>query len=123
MEISDFSSGYYKARMLVVPYEAGPAIESETYDYINKQFYAQTDAPPLFRLGLDGNPYFQVNSEFSIPQDRMGIPSEWFGDNTMGDTYEKVDVFILKPGHAYLLNQADILAQRFNPEDLEQNDD
>jgi len=114
MEIEDFSSGYYRLRMLVVPYENGPAIESETYDYINREFYAQTDAPPLFRLGLDGNPYFSVDAEFSIPQDRIGIPHSWFGDNTMGDTYEEVDVFLMKAGHAYLLDQAELLNERFN---------
>lgn len=121
MKIEDFSSGYYRTELLVVPYEDGPAIESEMYDYINREFYSQTDTPPMFRLGLDGNPYFEVGTEFSIPADRIGVPKDWFGDNRMGDTYEKTSVFILKPGYAFLLKEAELLGNRFNAKDLEDN--
>ncbi|AGM11334.1 hypothetical protein M199_gp004 [Halogranum tailed virus 1] len=118
MKVEDFSSGYYRTELLVVPYEDGPVMESETFDYINREFYSQTDAPPMFRLGLDGNPYFEVGTEFSIPADRIGIPRDWFGDNKMGDTMQKTSVFILKPGHAYLLKEAELLGKRFNPDDV-----
>lgn len=115
MRVENFSSGYLRTDMKVVPYEDGPAMESEAYSYINRQFYARTDVPPIFRLGLDGEPYFQVSAEFSIPADRIGIPSEWMSDNLLEDEYRSMPVYILKPDFAYLLKESERLEREFNP--------
>lgn len=117
--IQDFSSGYLTVEMTVVPYEDGPVAERGFYDYLQRNYYAQTDAPPKFRLGLDGEPYFEVDTEVTMPADHLAIPEEWFEDARMEKKYGKHQVFILKPGHAHLLEQSDKLGERFNPKDLE----
>lgn len=117
MRVENFSGGYLKTEMKIVPYEDGPSIESEAYEFINRQFYADSDGNPMFRLGLDGNPYFQVSSEIAIPEDVLGIPEGWFADNRIADDQSYRDVFILKPGHADILREAKTLSRRFTKED------
>lgn len=115
MIIEDFSTGYYRISMKVVPYEEGPVMQCDTFDYLNRKLYPQTDVLPRFRLGLDGNPYFEVSCESAIPSDYMGIPESWFADNTMIEKDKKIDVFILKPKYAFLLKQTDYLSDGFDP--------
>jgi len=113
MKVENFSGGYLRAKMKIVPYEDGPVMESETFEFINRQFYSRSDGFPIFRLGLNGNPYFEVDTEFSIPADKIGIPREWFGDNKISDDDEFKDVYILKPAHADILREATTLSKRF----------
>lgn len=115
MNVENFSAGYLKTDMKVVPYEDGPIMESGAYDYINRQFYYRTNVPPIFRLGLNGEPYFEMSAEYSIPADRIGIPSEWMSDNLIADEFRTMPVFILKPDYAYLLRESERLEREFNP--------
>jgi len=117
MRVENFSGGYLKTEMKIVPYEDGPAIESESYEFINRQFYADSTGYPMFRLGLDGNPYFHVSSEISMPEDVLGIPRTWFADNGIADDANYHNVFILKPGHADVLREARLISKRFMDDD------
>jgi hypothetical protein len=112
MEVENFSAGYFKIELRISEYQDGPAMEAETHAFINRQFYSHSDGDPVFRLGLDGNPYFEVSAEVSIPADVIGIPREWFADNRIEEgSYQ--NVFILKPGHADILREATELSKRF----------
>jgi hypothetical protein len=112
MKVENFSGGYFKTELRVSEYEDGPTMETETYSFINRQFYANSDGNPMFRFGLDGNPYFEVSAEVSIPADVIGVPREWLADNKIVDgSYQ--DVFILKPAHADILREARELSRRF----------
>lgn len=117
-EIEEFSSGYYSIEMVVCPYEGGPVIESQLHNHLSDEYYSQTDAPVMFRLGLDGHPYFEPSDELSIPVDHIGIPPSWFAENGMDETYGTQRVFVLKPDHSYLLQQPDVLDNRFNADDV-----
>jgi len=118
MRVENFSGGYLKTEMQLVEYSEGPAMESETFSFINRQFYSESAGSPMFRLGLGGNPYFEVSTEFSIPTDVIGIPKEWFADNRVVDDGSYHDVFILKPAHADILREARELSRKF-PKDNE----
>lgn len=96
----DFSSGYFVIGMSVVPYEDGPTMQSETHDFIKQRIYQNIGVEPQFRLGLDGNPYFAVETERSIPQNTLGVPETWLGDNRIRDSPEPRPVYILKPPYA-----------------------
>lgn len=101
--IEEFSNGYYRAEMHVEPYEDGPVIEQGLYDHIESNVYAQTDANPLFRVGLDTQPYFMVGYESAIPIDTLGIPKAWFSDFGIDHTVGTVSVFVCKPEQSYYL--------------------
>jgi len=113
MKVENFSGGYFKTELRVSEYRDGPAIEAEAYSFINRQFYANSDGKPMFRLGLDGHPYFEASAEISIPVDVIGIPREWIADSRIEEgTYQ--NVFILKPAHADILREATELSKRFD---------
>lgn len=122
-EFEDFSSGYYRVEMTVAPYDQGPTVQNDVYDYIERQHYTQTNANPLFRLGLDGNPYFTPKREAAIPSDHIGVPTSWFADNTMAPTYDECEVFVLKPSYAYMIEQAKHLGEYFDPRSVEDDTD
>lgn len=119
MQVEDFSSGYYKVDMYVVPYDDGPVMQHRIHEYIAKKLYDSVNAPLMFRLGLDGNPYFSVDTESAIPVDRMAIPHEWFADNRMSDTMKERPVYILKPEYTEMLNESALLGRRFNEEEFD----
>lgn len=113
MKVENFSGGYFKTELRVSEYRDGPAMEVEAYSFINRQFYSKSDGNPMFRLGLNGNPYFEASAEVSIPTDVIGVPREWLADNRITEgSYQ--DVFILKPAHADILREATELSKRFD---------
>lgn len=116
MNIEDFSSGYYAASMQVEPYQQGPTISCELFEFINREYYGGTDSEPMFRLDMDGSPYFTTSCEYSIPKDVIGIPEEWFRDSHAERSYDEQMVYILKPSYAYLLDDAMQTGQY--PEDI-----
>lgn len=118
-EIREFSNAYYMTTMTVAPYKHGPVVEQQFHDKLEKQYYSQTNAPVMFRLGLNGQPYFVADTEYSIPEDHMGVPREWFADNRMEEQYGEMDVFILKPTQSYLLNQCRLLSDGFKSEEIQ----
>lgn len=100
LHYDSFSSGYFVVSMSVVPYEDGPTMQTETHNFIRHHLYQQTAVEPHFRLGLDGNPYFAVETERSIPRETLGVPESWLGDNRMRDSPDPRPVYILKPPYA-----------------------
>jgi hypothetical protein len=114
MNINDFSGGYLRTRLKIVRYEDGPVMERGSYSYIERQVYGGARSEPMFRFGLDGNPYFTVGTEFSIPKDVIGVPESWFGDNMNISDGVYASVFIVKPGHADVLMDARRLSERFS---------
>lgn len=113
MNITDYSGGYLRTSLKVVKYADGPVMEEESHAYINHQVYDSARSEPMFRLGLNGNPYFTVDTEFSIPRDVIGVPESWFADNLNITDGMYAPVFILKPGHADVLTEAQRLSERF----------
>jgi len=103
-----FSNGYYKMNMTVQPVESGPVIEQGLYDFINREFYYQTNAPLTMRAGLSNNIHFRPNSEPAMPTDVLGLPKEMCDKMKVHPSSEDVDIFVLKPSHAYLFNSGDI---------------
>lgn len=112
MSFEEFSGGYYRTDMNVQSYKDGPVIQNGIYDFINREVYAQTDAPITMRVGLDAGPYFHVSSESAVPTDVLALPREWIDDMDI-DERERQNVFLLKPGHSYVLNQSVKLSERF----------
>lgn len=106
MKLENFSSGYYRASMQVEPYDGGPSISCDTFEQLNREYYGGTDSEPMFRLDIDGSPYFTTSCEYSIPHNVLGIPSDWFQDTSAERQYTEVPVYILKPQYAYLLDDA-----------------
>lgn len=113
MSLEEFSGGYYRTEMSVQPYDDGPVIQNSLYDFINREIYAQTDAPITMRVGLDQGPYFTVEAENAVPSDVLAMPREWMDDMEIHDQ-EARNVFVLKPGHSYVLNQSVKLSKRFD---------
>lgn len=122
-DVESFSSGYFRARLVVTTYDDGPVVDRAFYESLLEDHYKRTDAPPMFRLGLDGNPYFEVDAEYTIPADHIGIPEQWFADQRMDDDYGERDVFITKPGYSWLFQQAKWSSNRFDPRQLEEGDE
>jgi len=108
MILEDFSAGYYKLEMFIEPYENGPVITHDLYDYIQTELYNQTDVAPLCTLSFDGSPHFDITSEAGMPLSTMGIPESWFSDLDINRNHEKESVFIVKPKYAYQFNTNDI---------------
>lgn len=106
MNIESFSSGYYAASMQVEPYQQGPAVSCEFFEFINREYYSETSSDPMFRLDMDGSPYFTTSCEYSIPKDVIGVPEEWFRDSYAERSYDEQMVFILKPSYAHLMDGA-----------------
>jgi hypothetical protein len=104
--MEDFSGGYYRTTMTVQPYKQGPTIERGLYDFINKEFYYQTDAPITMRVGLSETVHFRPTAEAAMPTDVLGLPEEFCDEIGVHPSAEKVNVFVLKPAHAYLFGQA-----------------
>jgi len=113
MNITDYSGGYLQTHLKIVKYEDGPVMEEESHAYIQRQVYQSARSEPMFRLGLNGNPYFTVDTEFSIPKNVIGVPESWFADNLNITDGMHSPVFILKPGHADVLTEAQRLSERF----------
>lgn len=114
MTLSEFSGGYYRTRMQVQPYEDGPVIESDLYDFIDQSVYARTNAPITLRVGLDSSPYFSVESENAVPTDVLAIPQSWIDDMRLHDEYGKENIFVLKPAYSYFVNQSIAIGERFD---------
>lgn len=111
--IEDFSGGYYRIEMTVQPFADGPAIEQGLFDFINRKFYYQTDAPITMRVGLDGGSHFRPMSQSAMPTDVLGLPEELCKKIGVHPSAEDVNVLILKPAHAYLFGQAAALGEKF----------
>jgi hypothetical protein len=108
--IEDFSGGYYRTRMTVQPVQGGPSIERGLFDFINREFYYQTDAPITMRVGFDGA-HFRPTCEGGMPTDVLGLPEDLCERVGVHPSAEDVSVFILKPAHAYLYGQAAALGE------------
>lgn len=121
MSFEEFSGGYYRTEMNVQPYAAGPVIQNDVYDFINREIYAQTDAPITMRVGLDRGPYFTVSAESAVPTNVLAMPREWMDDMEIHDI-ERHNVFVLKPGHSYVLNQSVKLSKRFDDHNVNTED-
>lgn len=76
--------------MSVQEYDAGPVIERQLYDFINRELYTETNAPVMMRLGLDEGRIFGVNAENAVPRDVLALPPELF------DKTGTQNVFVLK---------------------------
>lgn len=103
MNLKEFSNGYYKTEMTVQPYSDGPVIDKYLYDFINREVYAQTDAPITMRVGLNKGPYFSVDGEGAMPTDVLAMPQPWIDDMDLGSETESI--FLLKPEHSFIINQ------------------
>jgi hypothetical protein len=111
--LEDFAGGYYRAEMTVQPYKQGPTIEQGLYDFINREFYYKTDAPITMRVGLSNSFHFRPSAEGAIPTDVLGLPEQLCDEMNVHPSAEGVNVFILKPAHAYLFGQAEKLGGSF----------
>jgi hypothetical protein len=105
--IEDFSGGYYRTKMTVQPVESGPSIERGLYDFIEREFYYKTDAPITMRTGLGEGEHFVPSAERAMPTDVLGLPEELCETFGVHPSSEDINVFVLKPAHAYLFNQAE----------------
>ena len=103
--IEQFSSGYYKTSLTVQEYSDGPTVSNQLYTFIKRNIYQQTDAPPLFKMGLDSGAYFTVNGENSIPSDVIALPEEWIIDFDITENNKTIDIFICKPEFSHMLQQ------------------
>lgn len=102
--LEEFSGGYYRAEMTVQPFDEGPTIERGLYDLLNRELYAQTDAPVTMRVGLDAGPSFRPRAENAVPTDVLAAPKELLEESGVHPSAEDVSVFIYKPEAAYMLN-------------------
>lgn len=119
MSIDEFSGGYYSMDMQIQSYDDGPVIDSSVYDYINREVYSNTDAPITMKLSMDNGAYFNVGAENGVPPSVLALPESWV-ENFVSDDGRRDTVFILKPGHSYLMHQAEILEQKFSAVDPEE---
>ena len=101
--LEDFSGGYYRAEMVVQPYEGGPAIEKSLYNFIEREFYQDVDMRPVFKFNLNGGRYFKPECESGVPPDVLAIPEEWFDDFGVKDEHGSTSVFIVKPNQSHYL--------------------
>ena len=106
LTIEDFSGGYYRAEMVVQPYDEGPAIEQSLYNFIEREFYQDSDMRPIFKSNLNGGPHFKPAQESGIPPDVMGIPKGWFEDFGVDDEHSLTSIFIVKPNQSHYLKAA-----------------
>lgn len=109
--IEDFSGGYYRAEMSIQPLESGPCIERGLYDLISRKIYRSTNAPVTMRLTLDGGPRFTPSAENAMPTNAIGVPTAMLDQLGIHPSTENMSVFILKPKHAYLYQNASKFAQ------------
>jgi hypothetical protein len=103
--IEEFSGGYYRTQMTVQPFDDGPAIEKGLYDLINRRMYSNTDAPVTMRLQMDSGLRFTPSAEGAMPTDVIGVPTDLLDKIGVHPASENINVFILKPKHAYLFHQ------------------
>jgi hypothetical protein len=118
MGLNDFSGGYYSMQMQIQPYSDGPVIDADVYDYINREVYSKTDAPITMKLSMDNGAYFNVDAENGVPPSVLALPEAWV-DNFVDDDGRRSRVFVLKPGHSYLMHQSELLEERFADTSLE----
>lgn len=111
MTMEEFSEGYYMTEMNLQPYDDGPVIQGDLYDFIDRRMYSRTNAPIMMRVGLDNGPHFKASGEKAVPMDVLAIPRQWMDDMMVDEGWQ--DVFILKPRYAYLLSQSEKLGERF----------
>lgn len=121
-ELDEFSGGYYRAEMSLVPYDDGPVIEQNLYDFIDREIYGSTDAPITARIGLDKGPMFVLSAEGAMPQDALALPRDWLDDMRIHDTKGRHDIFVLKPAHSYFINQSVKLSKRFDAHNVNDMD-
>lgn len=119
MTLEDFSGGYYSLDMHIQPYSEGPVIASTVYDYINREVYSSTDAPVTMKLSLDNGAYFNVGAENAVPSDVLAVPKPWVEQMGVNEDGRVKKVFVLKPGHSYLMHQRQLDAHKFEDTDLE----
>jgi len=117
--MEEFSGGYYSLEMQVQRYSDGPVIESSLYDMINRRVYSNTDAPITFKLSLDNGAYFNVDAENAVPHNVLALPESWIENFDVQDDGRPSRIFVLKPGHSYLMHQSEILKERFSGSELE----
>lgn len=104
--LEDFSGGYYRAEMVVQPYSGGPVIEQSLYNFIEREFYQDSDMRPVFKFDLDGGPHFKPSHESSVPPDVLAIPEEWFSEFEIDEQHTSTSVFIVKPNQSHYLRAA-----------------
>lgn len=92
--------------MIVQPYNNGPVIQGDMYDYLQLNIYKETTAPILFRVDFNNTPYFDVSSEYSVPSDVLALPQDMMDEMGITDTGAERYVYILKPGFAFMLSQS-----------------
>ena len=118
MALREFSGGYYSLDVDIQPYDGGPVIDSAVYDYINREVYSQTNAPVTMKLSLDNGAYFNVGAENGVPPSVLALPEAWVENFT--DANGTTDtVFVLKPGHSYLMHQRNLTEQSIEDTALE----
>jgi hypothetical protein len=98
--IDTFSDAYYIVQMTIQPFSEGPAIERGLYELINKELYAQTNAPVTMRIGLDGGRPFQPKAENTMPTDVLAMPRQFLDNAGIHPSEEDRAVLIYKPKHA-----------------------
>jgi hypothetical protein len=91
--IEDFSSGYYRADMVVQAYDDGPVIERGLYNFITDELFFE-DSPLMMRLSLSSEALFDVQSESSVPRDVLAVPEEIIAERGAQSVY------ILKPEYS-----------------------
>lgn len=123
MALTDFSGGYYSLDMQVQPYSNGPVIESDLYDHLDSEVYKQTNAPVTFKLSMDNGAYFNVEPENGVPPSVLALPEAWVENFDVSNDGRARKVFVLKPGHSYLLHQAELLEEQLEDTQLEDWDD
>ncbi len=122
MVLREFSGGYYSLDVDIQPYEDGPVIDSAVYDYINREVYSQTNAPVTMKLSLNNGAYFNVGAENGVPPSVLGLPESWA--ENFAEANGKLDtVFVLKPGHSYLMHQQNLTQQSIEDTALEEFSD
>lgn len=119
MALNEFSGGYYSLDMHVQPYEDGPVIDSAVYDYINREVYKGTNAPVTMKLSLDNGAYFNVGAENGVPPSVLAVPQSWIDNFDTGKAGKRHTIFVLKPGHSYLMHQSNIDKRKFRNTSLE----
>lgn len=118
IDFSSFSGGYYSLRMQVQPYEDGPAIEADLYDYIKRNVYAQTNAPITMKLSLDNGAYFNVGGEHGVPPSVLALPRAWVENLAEAVSGERQQVFVLKPEYSHIMHQREVVDHDADMEDF-----
>lgn len=112
--LDEFSDGYYSLQMRVSPYEDGPVVEQQLYDFIVENVYNNTNAPVWMRYGFEESPYFIVEGEPGIPHDVIAIPEDWMQEFEISDEFKREQFLVCKSDFAYILSQSSSPVPSFN---------